>query len=145
MSASRDDPYDAFSFRIMLNGNYVAGVSLVTGMEANEAELDDSPSGGHVKYEPIVFEGLVTGDPEFLQWMHLSTSEAPGNFNSRDVRQLVVEQYVQDNLRATHTVYDCWVSEYQGVPEADANAGANLIVVETVRLEHQGVHVRSAG
>ena len=29
MSASQDNPYSAFSFRIMLNGNYVAGVSLV--------------------------------------------------------------------------------------------------------------------
>jgi phage tail-like protein len=143
MSASRDDSYGAFSFRIMSNGIYVAGASLVIGMEANEAELDDSPSGGHVKYEPVVFEGLVTGDPAFLEWMRVSTSDAPGSVNGRDVRQLVVEQYVQDNLRATHTVYNCWVSEYQSLPEADANA--NLIPVEMVRLEHEGVHARPAG
>ena len=144
MSASQDNPYSAFSFRIMLNGNYVAGVSLVIGMEANAAELDDAPSGGHVKYEPIVFEGLVIGDPEFLEWMRASTSDRPGNnLNGTDVRQLVVEQYVQDNLRATHTIYNCWVSEYQSLPDADPNA--NLVPVETVRLEHQGVHARPAG
>ncbi len=140
-AAAPDNPYGAFNFRIMLNGAYVAGASLVTGMERNETERDDSSS--HVKYEPVIFAGLVTSDPQFLEWARSSTSEAPQSFNGRDVRQLVVERYVDDNLRATHTVYSCWVSEYETSSEPDADT--RLIHIPMMRLEHGGVHVRQAG
>jgi phage tail-like protein len=142
-AASRDNPYGAFNFRIMLDGAYVAGASLVIGMEANEAELGVSPSGGHVHYEPVILEGLVTNDPDFLEWARSNSPDAPESSDGRDTKQLVVEQYVDNNLKATHTVYSCWVSEYQDLPEVDANA--NLVPIQTMRLEHGGVHVRPAG
>ena len=60
-----------------------------------------------------------------------------------DPRQIVVEQYTGDNLHATYTFYRCWVSDFQALPDLDANA--NMVAIELVQLEHEGVHVRPGG
>ena len=60
-----------------------------------------------------------------------------------DPRQIVVEQYTGDSLHATYTLYRCWVSEFQALPDLDADA--TLVAIELVQLEHEGVHVRPGG
>ena len=35
-----------------------------------------------------------------------------------------------------YKVYRCWVSEYQALPELDANA--NAIAIQTIKLENEG-------
>jgi hypothetical protein len=35
------------------------------------------------------------------------------------------------------------VSEFQALPDLDANA--NMVAIELVQLEHEGVHVRPGG
>ena len=36
----------------------------------------------------------------------------------------------------SYKVYRCWVSEYQAVPELDANA--NAVAIETMTLQNEG-------
>ena len=35
-----------------------------------------------------------------------------------------------------YNVYRCWVSEYQALPELDANA--NAIAIQTIKIENEG-------
>ncbi len=143
-SATRMDPYKNFKFRIMWDGEYIAGASLITGLEpSSAADLDAAGSAGDVKHEPVVLEGVVTSNQDFLDWARLKTSTAPKPAADGDPRQIVVEQYTGDNVHATYTLYRCWVSEFQALPDLDANA--NMVAIELVQLEHEGVHVRPGG
>ena len=143
-SATRMDPYKNFKFRIMWDGEYIAGASLITGLEpSSAADLDAAGSAGDVKHEPVVLEGVVTSNQDFLDWARLKTSTAPKPAVDGDPRQIVVEQYAGDNLHATYTFYRCWVSDFQALPDLDANA--NMVAIELVQLEHEGVHVRRGG
>ena len=36
----------------------------------------------------------------------------------------------------SYTVSDCWVSEYQALPDLDANA--NAVAIQTIKLENEG-------
>ncbi len=36
----------------------------------------------------------------------------------------------------SYKVYRCWVSEYQALPELDANA--NAVAIQTLKLENEG-------
>ena len=35
-----------------------------------------------------------------------------------------------------YKIYRCWVSEYQALPDLDANA--NAIAIEHIKIEHEG-------
>jgi phage tail-like protein len=43
---------------------------------------------------------------------------------------------LQGNIVLSYMVYRCWISEYQPLPEL--NADANDVAIETVVLEHEG-------
>ena len=131
-SATRKDPYKSFKFRIMWDGEYIAGASLITGLEpSSAADLDAAGSAGDVKHEPVVLEGVVTSNRDFLDWARLTTSSAPEPAADDDPRQIVVEQYTGDSLHATYTLYRCWVSEFQALPDLDADA--TLVAIELVQ------------
>ena len=36
----------------------------------------------------------------------------------------------------SYTVYRCWVSEYQALPELDASG--NAVMIQTIKLENEG-------
>src|SRR5215212_10654853 len=96
-AATRMDPYKNFKFRIMWDGEYIAGASLITGLEpSSAADLDAAGSAGDVKHEPVVLEGVVTSHQDFLDWARLTTSTAPKPAAYGDPRQIVVEQYTGD-------------------------------------------------
>ena len=108
LPAPRKDPYESFKFRIMWDGEYIAGASLITGLEpSSAADLDAAGSPGDVKYEPVILEGVVTGNQDFLDWARLRTSAAPEPAADDDPRQIVVEQYTGDSLHAMYTLYRC--------------------------------------
>jgi phage tail-like protein len=43
---------------------------------------------------------------------------------------------LQGSVVLSYMVYRCWVSEYQPLPELDANA--NAVATETIVVEHEG-------
>jgi len=143
-AATGQNPYKSFKFRIMWDGEYIAGASLITGLEpSSAADLDAAGSPGDVKHEPVILEGVVTSNQDFLDWARLKTSTAPEPAADDNPRRIVVEQYTGDSLHATYTLYRSWVSEFQALPDLDANA--NLVAIELIQLEHEGVHVRPGG
>jgi phage tail-like protein len=52
-------------------------------------------------------------------------------------KDIVIDFYNEaDQLVISYKVYRCWVSEYQALPDLDANA--NVIAIEHIKLENEG-------
>jgi phage tail-like protein len=147
---NRFDPYKNFKFVVKFNNTVVAGVSKVTGLKkttevvkhregADPSSSRKSP--GRTEFEAITLERGVTADREFEKWANqvwLFKGQAPGesalgNFR-RDITIELRNEAGQPVLR--YYIYRCWVSEYQALPDLDANA--NAVAIETMKIENEG-------
>ncbi len=150
VNAQRFDPYGNFKFRVKWDGRYVAGVSKVGALkrttEVVEHREGGDPSGsrkspGRTKYEAITLERGVTHDPEFERWANKVWnygSGLGGEVSLKDFRKdIIIELYNEaGQLVIAYRVYRCWVSEYQSLPDLDANA--NAVAIQTLKLENEG-------
>ena len=150
VNASRFDPYKNFKFRVKWDGKYVAGVSKVSGLKRTTEVVEHREGGdpstsrkspGRTKYEAITLERGVTHDQEFEQWANkvwnfgsgLGAEVSLANFR----KDLIVELYNEaGQVVLAYKVFRAWVSEYQAVPDLDANA--NAVAIQHVKLENEG-------
>ena len=52
-------------------------------------------------------------------------------------KDVILEVYNEaGQLAIAYRVFRCWVSEYQALPDLDANA--NAVAIQTLKLEHEG-------
>ncbi|SRR6266566_776813 len=148
VNAQRFDPYKNFKFQIKWNGKYVAGMSKSNALKRSTDVVTHreggDPSTASVsprawKFEPITLERGVTHDPEFESWANLIYSTAGDaaisleKFRKDIIIELLNEQGV---VAKAYKVYRCWVSEYQALPELDANAHA--VAIEHIVLQNEG-------
>ncbi|MDQ3937655.1 MAG: phage tail protein [Chloroflexota bacterium] len=150
VNPSRFDPYKNFKFRVRWDGRFVAGVSRITALrritEVVEHREGGEPSSsrkspGRTRYEPITLERGVTHDDEFEQWANKVWRFGAGlgsEVSLQDFRKDVrIELYNEaGQLVIAYNVYRCWVSEFQALPDLDANGGSTAI--QTIKLEHEG-------
>lgn len=146
----RFDPYQNFKFRVRWDGRFVAGVSKVGALKRTTEVVEHREGGdpstshkspGRTKYEPITLERGVTHDTEFERWANrvwnygsaLGMEASLKSFR----KDLIIEVYNEaGQLAIAYRVYRAWVSEYQALPDLDANA--NAVAIETLKLEHEG-------
>lgn len=150
VNASRFDPYKNFKFRVKWDGRYVAGVSKVSGLKRTTEVVEHREGGdpstsrkspGRVKFEAITLERGVTHDIEFEQWANKVWNFGSGlgaEVSLKDFRKdLIVELYNEaGQLVLAYRVFRAWVSEYQALPDLDANA--NAVAIQTLKLENEG-------
>ncbi len=150
VNAKRFDPYKAFKFRVKWDGRYVAGVSKVSALKrttevvTHRAGGDPSSSRkspGRSEYEAITLERGVTHDPEFEQWANKVWNFGAGagvEVSLADFRKdLIIEVYNEaGQVVLGYKVFRCWVSEFQALPDLDANA--NGIAIQSIKLENEG-------
>jgi hypothetical protein len=147
VDTQRLDPYKNFKFRVKWEGRYVAGVSKVTGLEhatehregADESSSSRSPA--RTKYEAVSLEHGVTYDTEFERWarkVRSRGSDVGSHVPPRDYRKdILIEVYDEaGRLALSYKVFRCWVSEFQAMPDLDANA--NAVSIRRVKLENEG-------
>ena len=52
-------------------------------------------------------------------------------------KDITIEVYNEAGQKVlAYNVFRCWVSEYQALPEMDANA--NAVAIQTIKLENEG-------
>ncbi len=150
VNKERIDPYKNFKFRLKWDNRYVAGVSKVSALKRTTEVIKHRAGGdpssprkqpGRTEYEAITLERGVTFDLEFEQWANKVWNYRAGlgkEASLRDFRkQITIEVYNEaGQLVIRYNVFDCWVSEYQALPDLDANA--NAVAIEHLKLEHQG-------
>ena len=150
VNATRFDPYKNFKFRVKWDGRYVAGISKVSGLKRTTEVVEHREGGdpstsrkspGRTKFEAITLERGVTHDQEFEKWANKIWNLGSGlgaEVSLKDFRKdLIVELYNEaGQLAIAYRIYRAWVSEYQALPDLDANA--NAVAIQTLKLENEG-------
>lgn len=149
VNANRFDPYKNFKFRVKWDGRYVAGVSKVSALKRTTEVVKHREGGdpstsrkspGRTEYEAITLERGVTHDPEFEIW-----ANKVWNFGSvgeevslKDFRKpIILEVFNEAGQKAiAYKIFRCWVSEFQALPDLDANA--NAVAIQMLKLENEG-------
>ena len=102
-------------------------------------------SPGRTKYEAITLERGVTHDTEFEAWANKVWNFGAGlgaEVSLKDFRKdLIIELYNEaGQLVLAYKVYRGWVSEYQALPDLDANA--NAVAIQTHQARERGLGAR---
>src|SRR5918992_2568304 len=146
----RFDPYKNFKFRVKWDGRYVAGVSRVSALARTTEMVEHREGGdpssnrkspGRTSYEPVTLERGVTHDEEFERWANKVWNYGAGlgaEVSLKDFRKDIYLEFYNEagQLVIAYKIYRCWVSEYQALPDLDANA--NAIAIEHLKLENEG-------
>ena len=150
VNATRYDPYKNFKFRVKWDGRYVAGISKVGALKRTTDLVEHREGGdpsssrkspGRTKYDAISLDRGVTHDTEFEKWANKVWNFGAGlgsEVSLKDFRKdIIIEVYNEaGQLALAYKIYRCWVSEFQALPDLDANAGA--IAIQHIKLENEG-------
>ena len=150
VNAQRFDPYKNFKFRVKWDGRYVAGISKVGTLKRTTEVVEHREGGdpsmsrkspGRTKYDAITLERGVTHDKDFEQWANKVWNFAggPGLESSladfrKDINIDVFNEAGQKVI--SYKVFRCWVSEFQALPDLDANA--NAVAIQHIQLQNEG-------
>ena len=146
----RFDPYKNFKFRVKWDGRYVAGVSKVGALKRTTEVVKHREGGdpsttrkspGRTDYDAITLERGVTHDLEFEKWANKvwNVGSGPGaEVSLKDFRKdILIDLFNEAGQKViSYKVFRCWVSEYQSMPDLDANA--NAVAIQHIKLEHEG-------
>lgn len=150
VNAQRFDPYKGFKFRVKWDGRYVAGISRISALRRSTEVIEHREGGdpsssrkspGRTSFEPIVLERGISHDPDFERWANKvwNLGAGPGAETSlKDFRKdLMIELYNEaGQLVIAYKVFRCWVSEYQALPDLDANASS--VAIQSITLQTEG-------
>jgi phage tail-like protein len=147
---TRVDPYKNFKFRLKWDGKYVAGISKMSALKKTTEVVEHREGGdpstahkspGRTKWEKITLDRGVTHDTAFEQWAAKVWNYGAGlgsEVSLADFRKdIIIEVYNEAGQKViAYKIYRCWVSEYQALPDLDANA--NAIAIQHIALENEG-------
>ena len=148
INTQRFDPYKNFKFRLKWDGRYVAGVSKMSPLKRTTEPITHreggDPSTMRVmpstwKFEAITLERGVTHDLDFEAWANLIYStDGDGAISLARFRKDITIELLNEagQVAVAYKVFRCWVSEFQALPELDANGNAGSI--EMITLQNEG-------
>ena len=151
VNSTRYDPYKNFKFRVKWAGRYVAGISKVSALKRTTEVVKHRTGGdpsssrkspGRTEYEAITLSRGVTHDKDFEQWANKVWNYGSGRDNEVSLKYfrkdvVTIEGYNEaGQLAIAYKVFRCWVSEFEALPELDADA--NAVAIQTLKLENEG-------
>jgi phage tail-like protein len=148
VNTHRFDPYRTFKFRIKIDNQYVAGLSKCSALrrttEVTQWREGGDPSAsrqlpGKTHFEPVTLEAGVTHDPTFEDWanlVHNFQGDAAGSLRGFR-KDIIIDVYNEAGQKAlSYTLFRCWISEYQALPELDASA--NAVAIQHIIVQNEG-------
>ena len=150
VNPTRFDPYKNFKFRVKWDGRYVAGVSKVSSLKRTTEVVKHRDGGdpsssrkspGRTEFEAVTLERGVTHDPEFERWANKVWNLGSGlgvEVSLADFRKDVIVELMNEagQVVQAYRIFRCWVSEFQSLPDLDANA--NAVAIQHIKLENEG-------
>ena len=150
VNTQRFDPYKNFKFRVKWDGKYVAGICKCGGLKRTTEVVKHREGGdpsssrkspGRTEFDAITLERGVTHDKDFEQWANKVWNFGAGlgsEVSLQDFRKdIIIEAYNEaGQLVIAYKVFRCWVSEFQAMPDMDANA--NAVAIQHLKLENEG-------
>lgn len=154
VNTHRIDPYKNFKFRVIWDNEPVAGLSKMSALKRMTEVIEWREAGGpsivrklpgRTKFEPITLEAGLTHDIKFMAWAdQVNNPQGDAAMSLLNYRKEVVVEVL--NLQGTPALsfklQRAWVSEFQAIPELDANA--NAIAIQTLKLEFEGFEIDEA-
>ena len=146
----RFDPYKNFKFRVKWDGRYVLGVSKVSALKRTTEVVKHRDGGdpsssrkmpGRTEYDAVTLEQGVTHDPEFERWANKVWNYGSGvgaEASLKDFRKDLIIELLNEagQVALAYKVFRAWVSEYQPLPDLDANA--NAVAISKIKIENEG-------
>jgi phage tail-like protein len=144
---NRFDPYRNFRFKVKWDGQYVAGLTKMGALKRTTEMVEFREAGenivsrklpGKSSFQAVTLEAGLTYDSAFEDWANLVNDFAShGITNLGEFRKnITVDVFNEAGQKAlSYTLYRCWVSEYQALPDLDA--GANAVAITTIKLEYE--------
>ncbi|HKD09600.1 MAG TPA: phage tail protein [Bryobacteraceae bacterium] len=150
VNPTRFDPYKNFKFQVWWDGQAVAGVSKVSVLKRTTQVVTHREGGdpstsrkspGRTEYDAITLERGVTQSLDFEQWANKVWQLNQGlgsEVSLKDFRKDIVLKVLNEagQVVLAYQIYRCWVSEYQALPDFDANA--NAVAIQHIKLENEG-------
>jgi phage tail-like protein len=151
VNPTRFDPYKNFKFRVKWDGKYVAGLSKMSSLKRTipviKHRVGAEPSttrlspGNPVEFSPLTLERGVTHDLEFEKWANKvwKFRANPGSEVSlKDFRKDLIIEVLNESgqVSISYKVYRCWVSEYQSLPDFDANGSG--VAIQNIIIQNEG-------
>lgn len=155
VNTHRYDPYRTFKFQVVINGQPVAGLSKMTALKKTTEVVNWRSAGepshqrklpGGTSYEPITLEAGLTHDRHFLELANrVNNVEGDGGMSLLNFRTNLVINVLnlQGQVAISYKVFRAWVSEFQALPDFDANA-TNTVGIQMIKLEHEGWQIDEA-
>lgn len=144
---NRFDPYRNFRYKVKWDGQYVAGLSKMGALKRTTEMTEWHEAGenitsrklpGKTKYEAVTLEAGVTYDTAFEDWANQVNDFASHSITSLgDFRKnVIVDVFNEAGVKVlSYVLYRAWASEYQALPDLDANA--NAVAITTLKVEYE--------
>lgn len=149
VNSHRFDPYRTFKFQVIVAGRTVAGLSKMGALKrtteavkwrgAGDPSIQRVMPGGS-SYEAVSLEQGLSHDPGFEEWANAVNSvQGDGAMSLRNYRRDVIINVLnlQGAPAISYVLYRAWVSEYQALPEFDANT-MNAVGIQSITLQYEG-------
>jgi phage tail-like protein len=154
VNTHRIDPYKNFKFRVVWDNQPVAGLSKMSAVKRTTEVVEWREAGGpsitrrmpaRSKYEPVTLEAGLTHDRQFLEWaeqVHNPQGDAAMSLVNYRKEVTIEVLNLQGVPVMAFKLHRAWVSEFQALPEMDANA--NAVAIQTLKLEYEGFSIDEA-
>jgi phage tail-like protein len=156
-NSHREDPYRNFKFRVKWGGETVAGLSKMSAIKRITEVIEWREAGGtgvnrstvrklpgRSKMEPVTLESGLSQDRQFITWAE-QVNNPQGDGNGAPNRGVSLLNYRKNvtievlNLQGSPVISfileRAWPSEFQALPEMDANA--NAVAIQVLKLEYE--------
>ena len=150
VNTDRFSPYSTYAFLVYFaqSSEPVAAVSRVSALTRTADVIEYRQGGdgiirkgpGRMRYEQVTLERGISQNNEFMEWADaaqvLDTGVPETSLKNlrRNIRIELLNEARQPVM--SFTLYRCWPSQFQALPQLDA--GTNAIAIETMRLENEG-------
>jgi phage tail-like protein len=143
----RADPYRSHRFKIKWDGHYVAGLTKMGALKRTTEMVEFREAGvnitsrklpGKTSFAAVTLEAGITYNTAFEDWANLVNDFASHSItNLGEFRKnITLDLFNEAGVKAlSYNLYNCWVSEYQAMPDLDA--GANAVAIASIKLEYE--------
>ena len=149
-NAHRFDPYRTFKFQVVIAGRTVAGLSKMGALKRTTEVVNWRAAGdpshqrampGGTKFENVALEQGLSHDPVFEEWANAVNNVAEGDKGMSLVnyrRDVVINVLnLQGTPAISYKLKRAWVTEFQALPEFDANS-MNAVGIQSITIAHEG-------
>jgi len=144
----RMDPYKNFKFRVKWDARYINGISKISPLTRSTEPVRHRNGGdqsnprlspGTTNFSPIIMERGLSHDASFEEWANMVfDANGDSKVSLKSYKKTVVIELLNlaGEIVMAFNIYNCWISEYQPLPELDANG--KCIAIEKIVLQHDG-------